>query len=1595
MKVDKNSRKSSNKFLLIVTRTIKYAVKKTKNFLELTKRIYNANRQKLNRELKIVAVLVVFIGLIAGYNYFNRPNYVISGAAQKLVGTADYELANSRLNYSKKSDSFILNTKLNGTKSPLSQYEAGIHGGDGAYGFNAPANLSKKNVMTFYDNIHNISFSLNPTFKTATGKYSRGQIVYPMNNGAQDVYSVKSNGLKEDIILNKFIGNTASFTYKLDLPHTLQAKIMPSGAIGIYSANPTLFGNISYSDSSSQATVMKAQENSAKNFLAFILMTPTVAASGGKNNTVASFKLKGDMLSINTSGLSKLSYPISIDPSVVVSSASPQFGIGNNDYNTNVSSTSISTALITGGTTGSWSSPNSPTQAMEGSGIAESNGYMYIVGGKNGSTYYNTVSYASVSGGAAGAWAATATFTTNRAFGSVQVYNGYLYIIGGQTNANVTNCSTGSGSTWFCSDIQYAPICNGTNTISGCTTLSTVGTLGTWTTETTATSGFTAKADLASVTNNGYLYVLGGYNGTTYSNNIYYSKFNGDGSVTAFSSALANTISYATVAGEAASIYNGYLYIMGGYNGTTDTTSGIYIQMPSSGPLSTITAAQTGTTAALPQAADNFGLAIYSGYIYVYGGLTAGYASTTVATSNKSYAQINANGSIGSWTATTQAATLYGAVSLTTYNGYIYQIGGINGAGFGAAYSSPISSAGTASTTSFSTNSGPTNLFMPGVAFYNGYIYVVGGCLTDAIGTKPCVSGQVSSTVYYATISSAGVVGTWTADTNILPNPVFGEAVLAAQGTLYAFQGCISAGAVANFSCGNFVKNTVSALINTNGTAPLGSTGAFVGNLGPTVDTSGGAFGLGVAYNDGYVYIFGGCTADTGTYLCGGAGGPGTRSNVFYAILASGAGNMNGGFWSSATNSMPYAEFGFGYAVYNSRLYVTGGCEGSSSTTTECNNFSTQSAEVWYTTLLPAAGGDSVWTKATNGLSGGNFGLSLYAANGYLYTVGGCTALANNTANGIGCATGSLSNVVNKAAITSTGDIATFTSVGATLTTAVWGGGGFIYNGNLMHFLGCSGASSSSALVCGTVYSSFQQIVLNSGGSGTISSWNTGNVNTSLQVARSAAKVVTYGGYLYVVGGYTTSSQTNCTSGSGGTFYCDDIEQYILSPNGPIWQATYTYGAAYSSAYSSVVAYNGYLYITGGRAYLFGGFQGQLIIGAINSTTGALSGFSVNNPTNWPAGIPAGGTTINSYNNTLIAYNGYMTIASTYNNGVYSAPICNGVQITTSCPLTSAAGSLGAVSVSTGSLIAGDAFTIYNGYVYYYYSGLGSYILSAKLNSGGGMGTSTQMLYGDLFFGLSIYVSMFAYDGYLYIVGATQNSSASYNNCNSTATATSDCDQIWAASIATNGGLGSLSNVGTLQAPMSNVSSAGYDGFLYYASSDNSSYNSYVYYTQLNLMPHIAEYSYANNALHNEAPGEVYLIGNNIGNYGNGALSLTGGNSLSYAFAANNTDCATTSYNTSSYAKYNSSSFSLINAALPLTMSQDGCAQASQKAQYTYLNLGIDDSYKFTFPDDNLTDGSHTTISDIGLYSHPLPVNRLRTGQLLINGIKSPLDAPQ
>ncbi|MDO8430196.1 MAG: hypothetical protein Q7S73_02415, partial [bacterium] len=178
------------------------------------------------------------------------------------------------------------------------------------------------------------------------------------------------------------------------------------------------------------------------------------------------------------------------------------------------------------------------------------NGYVYVIGGSiSGVSYQSTVFYAKLnSDGSTSAWATNANALPEiRGLHSSIIANGYVYVIGGYSNS-------------FQSTIYYAK-------------LNSDGSTGTWSTNTNALPG--SRAQHSSIVANGYVYVIGGTaNGSVYQSTVYYAKLNSDGSTGAWST---NANALLGIRGRLSSIVaNGYVYVIGGIDGSANQSTVFY-----------------------------------------------------------------------------------------------------------------------------------------------------------------------------------------------------------------------------------------------------------------------------------------------------------------------------------------------------------------------------------------------------------------------------------------------------------------------------------------------------------------------------------------------------------------------------------------------------------------------------------------------------------------------------------------------------------------------------------------------------------------------------------------------------------------------------------------------------------------------------------------------------------------------------------------------------------------------------------------------------------------------------------------------------------
>ncbi len=298
------------------------------------------------------------------------------------------------------------------------------------------------------DNVNKVDVTFKPLFETLDGRKGDGQVVYPLKGqpGAM-VFTPKGNGLKEDIILTASPGDSAEYSYDMEFAETLEARMLPSGGIGFYSGDPQLYGNITYGSEEDRQKVEKARLVAEKTYLMFSIPAPVIVESGPAhaNAPAAKFRLEGKKLTVAATGLEKAHYPLSIDPTFLISSAS-DFSLGRAEDNIDFGTAGqIGRAAITGGVLNSsgWQS-TSPTTACTVSGtnynfgLTAYNGFLYMVGGGDGAS--TNVCYAPINtDGSLGTWVDnTNKFATGRTGASVAGFNGYVYVMGGERTPRAT-----------------------------------------------------------------------------------------------------------------------------------------------------------------------------------------------------------------------------------------------------------------------------------------------------------------------------------------------------------------------------------------------------------------------------------------------------------------------------------------------------------------------------------------------------------------------------------------------------------------------------------------------------------------------------------------------------------------------------------------------------------------------------------------------------------------------------------------------------------------------------------------------------------------------------------------------------------------------------------------------------------------------------------------------------------------------------------------------------------------------------------------------------------------------------------------------------
>ncbi|HEY3357864.1 MAG TPA: hypothetical protein VGQ83_31725, partial [Polyangia bacterium] len=758
------------------------------------------------------------------------------------------------------------------------------------------------------------------------------------------------------------------------------------------------------------------------------------------------------------------------------------------------------------GTVGRWSTTSSMPRVRREHTAVVANGYVFAIGGSDGSFPIGYIDAAPVNGdGTLGPWQQTRFLNYPvRGHGSV-VVGGRLYVIGGTSGAAL-------------SSIIYATIGAG-------------GALSPWSTATQSLPA--ARTGLAAVANNGFIYVLGGYVGASPTNDVLYAPVFGTGNLGNWD----NTSPRFTTARSATGAFavNNRLYVLGG----AAAGAGAYladVQLASLDPSGAVNAAGWQATTALPGNRGAHTAAVANGFAYVLGGASGAAAGNLL--DDVAAAPLLPDGTLGSWD---RSARQRGGAAV--YRGNVYLVGGETMAAEQLAdvRVMRITSVGWLGAPAATTPLPTARTAVASVA-YNGYLYAIGGR-----------SGATDlAEVRYANINADGTLGAWAATSAPLPAPRSGLSAVAHRGTLYVFgaggtswyYGRLGAtGDVAAWTAGPTATPT-------NGATAVAYDGA-VYLMGPTMysapvnpDGSLGAFtALGAAPGGRTQYP---AAAFNGAmFVFGGQTGAGAVATVLWAPIvgpgALGPWQMTASLPAPLRNESPIVYQGYAYLVggddgaspfdrvYTAALVRSPVAPGAPSTWTAGTNLGpsgtmiadhaavalngyvyalggidimgpTAVATVWYAKLNPAGNVDATGWQPTTPLPQTRYYHGALAYNGRIYVVGGSGAQSQHTWVATpDPATGAI-------AAWDTTMVADLPVLRTSASAALW-------NGRIYVSGGWVGTSAARDVLVGAIDAQ-----------GRIAGWQSQSPGGDLPSGRAQHQSVAHDGYLYVLGGCELSA---------------------------------------------------------------------------------------------------------------------------------------------------------------------------------------------------------------------------------------------------------------------------------------------------------------------------------------------------------------------------------------------------------------------------------------------------------------------------------------
>ena len=260
---------------------------------------------------------------------------------------------------------------------------------------------------------------------------------------------------------------------------------------------------------------------------------------------------------------------------------------------------------------------------------------------------------------------------------------------------------------------------------------------------------------------NGYVYTIGGEKMGIGRNNVWFSEILEDGSLT--NPWLSTTGLPGGRMYHGCFVYNNYLFVLGGWGSGSYRADVWSAEIHADGSIGSWT-----STTELPSPRCGYSLAVCNGYIYVFNG------------SGVIYAQINDNGIVGNWESTTSIPAARDGSRCFSNNDYVYITGGHSG--MPITYYNTIWYAQTQPNGTIDSWTSTTPL--PAVSAYHGC------CIEDG---NVYITGGQCLTSYYNTASTAGIqmsgpLDSWASFPNI-PEVRSGHGYCSYDGYLYIIGG--------------------------------------------------------------------------------------------------------------------------------------------------------------------------------------------------------------------------------------------------------------------------------------------------------------------------------------------------------------------------------------------------------------------------------------------------------------------------------------------------------------------------------------------------------------------------------------------------------------------------------------------------------------------------------------------------------------------------------------------------------------------------------------------------------------------------------------